>query len=197
MENTINPADQALIDKISFLLTRAGYHMATAESCTGGLIAATCTETPGSSEWFKGGIVAYANEIKRDLLHVSADSLREKGAVSGTVVRQMALGALSVCGAQASIAVSGVAGPSGGTPEKPVGTVWIAIALLEQEGVCILDLDNLSRRLPGCSMANAGEGRAVVHAMRHHFNGDRHEVRRKTTERGLQDLLALLEETIT
>lgn len=184
------------IGNIAFLLSRAGYFLATAESCTGGLIAAACTDASGSSGWFKGGIVAYADEMKRTLLHVPERDIREHGAVSEAVVKHMALNALTVCGAQAAIAVSGVAGPTGGTPGKPVGTVWIAIALTEREGVCFLDLDGMPRRLPGCTAARSGGRAAVLHAMLHHFTGNRAAVRGQTRERALRDLLILLEETM-
>ena len=102
--------------------------LATAESCTGGLLASTLTDTPGSSEWFAGSVVAYSNEVKSRLLGVPPEMLAEHGAVSEPVVKAMAQGVLKVLGAQVSVAISGIAGPSGGTPEKPVGTVWMAWA---------------------------------------------------------------------
>jgi nicotinamide-nucleotide amidase len=102
--------------------------LATAESCTGGLLASTLTDTPGSSEWFAGSVVAYANSVKENLLGVPADILEQHGAVSEPVVLAMAQGALKAVGAQVSVAISGIAGPSGGTPDKPVGTVWMAWA---------------------------------------------------------------------
>ncbi|XXJ21287.1 CinA family protein [Desulfovibrio caledoniensis] len=102
--------------------------LATAESCTGGLLASTLTDTPGSSEWFAGSVVAYSNAVKNKLLGVPADILEQHGAVSEPVVLAMAKGVLETIGADVSVAISGIAGPSGGTPEKPVGTVWIAWA---------------------------------------------------------------------
>ncbi|MBG0790678.1 MAG: CinA family protein [Desulfovibrionaceae bacterium] len=102
--------------------------LATAESCTGGLLASTLTDTPGSSEWFAGSVVAYSNEVKAGLLGVPREVLDEHGAVSEPVVRAMAEGVLKAVGAQVSVAISGIAGPGGGTPEKPVGTVWMAWA---------------------------------------------------------------------
>ena len=102
--------------------------LATAESCTGGLLASTLTDTPGSSDWFAGSVVAYANAVKRDLLNVDQALLDEHGAVSDPVVRAMAHGVLKATGAHVSVAISGIAGPSGGTPDKPVGTVWMAWA---------------------------------------------------------------------
>jgi len=102
--------------------------LATAESCTGGLLASTLTDTPGSSEWFAGSVVAYSNQVKNNLLGVSADILEKHGAVSEPVVLAMAQGVLKAIGADVSVAISGIAGPGGGTPEKPVGTVWMAWA---------------------------------------------------------------------
>ena len=102
--------------------------LGTAESCTGGRIAAQLTSIPGSSAYFVGSIVCYANRVKEQLLGVSSLDLSEKGAVSKEVVEQMAKGTLLTLGCDCSVATSGIAGPSGGTPEKPVGTVWIAAA---------------------------------------------------------------------
>ena len=102
--------------------------LATAESCTGGLIANTLTDAPGSSEWFAGSIVAYSNDVKINLLGVSPEVLEEHGAVSRPVVLAMAQGILKTIGADISVAISGIAGPDGGTPEKPVGTIWMAWA---------------------------------------------------------------------
>jgi len=102
--------------------------LATAESCTGGYIAHLITTVPGSSDYFKGSVVAYSNELKEELLGVSPDRIQEHGAVSEAVVAEMAIGAQTHLDADYVIAVSGIAGPGGGTPEKPVGTTWIAIA---------------------------------------------------------------------
>lgn len=97
-----------------------------AESCTGGLLASVLTDTPGASLWFAGAVVAYANEVKRDVLGVSQRILDAKGAVSREAVLAMVRGARGVLRADVAVAISGVAGPSGGTPQKPVGTVWMA-----------------------------------------------------------------------
>jgi nicotinamide-nucleotide amidase len=105
-----------------------GNLLATAESCTGGLLASTLTDTPGSSDWFAGSVVAYANRVKEKLLGVDPALISEHGAVSEPVVLAMACGALAALGADVSVAISGIAGPSGGTPDKPVGTVWMAWA---------------------------------------------------------------------
>jgi len=99
-----------------------------AESCTGGLISHEITSVSGSSEWFKGAVIAYSNEIKEKILHVKSQTLEEHGAVSEQVVRQMAEGVREIMGTEYAIATSGVAGPTGGTPEKPVGMVWIAVS---------------------------------------------------------------------
>lgn len=110
------------------LLLRQGWFLATAESCTGGLIAARCTELAGSSRWFERGFVTYSNAAKCELLGVDAALIERHGAVSEAVVRAMAAGALAHSRAQVAIAVTGVAGPDGGSGDKPVGTVWLAWA---------------------------------------------------------------------
>ncbi len=157
-----------LIGRLSSLLTQGGRRMATAESCTGGLIAAACIDAAGSSDWFNGGVIAYANEMKIRLLRVPEDVIAKHGAVSEAVVRHMAVGALAVCDAQAAVAVSGVAGPSGGTAEKPVGTVWIAAAV--------------------------SDGReTVLRAVCRRFSGDRSAVRLAAARAALEDLVSLLE----
>ncbi|QJB55560.1 CinA family protein [Pseudodesulfovibrio sp. zrk46] len=102
--------------------------LATAESCTGGLLGSTLTDVAGSSEWFAGSVVAYSNDVKSKLLGVSEDILEQHGAVSEPVVLAMAENVLKTIGADISVAISGIAGPGGGTPEKPVGTVWMAWA---------------------------------------------------------------------
>lgn len=136
----------------------------TAESCTGGWIAKVLTDVPGSSAWFQTGYVSYANRAKTDLLGVPVALLQRHGAVSAPVVERMARGALRAAKADVAIAVSGVAGPGGGTAEKPVGTVWFGIA----------------RR----------EGRRVsVDTFCCHFKGDREAVRRQTVARALRAVL--------
>lgn len=107
-------------------LLAGGWTLATAESCTGGLIAAMVTAVPGSSGTYLGGVVAYSNAVKARWLEVPEDLLRDHGAVSGPVVEAMASGVRRRMAADLAVAVSGVAGPGGGTPEKPVGTVWVA-----------------------------------------------------------------------
>lgn len=117
-----------LIGSVSEKLLGKGLFLGTAESCTGGLAAVWCTDMAGSSAWFKGGVVAYANAVKEALLGVDGALLAAHGAVSEQVVEAMALGALERLGVDVALATSGVAGPDGGTVEKPVGTVWMAVA---------------------------------------------------------------------
>ncbi|HPR31165.1 MAG TPA: competence/damage-inducible protein A [Prolixibacteraceae bacterium] len=120
--------DTSLAAEIGKILLARKETVATAESCTGGYIAHLITSVPGSSTWYKGSVVAYANEVKRNALNVSEQALKEYGAVSEVVVKQMAEGVRSIMNSTWGIATSGIAGPDGGTPEKPVGTVWIAVA---------------------------------------------------------------------
>jgi nicotinamide-nucleotide amidase len=118
----------ALAVAVAHRLTQSGLVMATAESCTGGGIGAVLTNLAGSSQWFVGGIISYNNSAKINLLGVPTAVLDTSGAVSETVVEAMAMGGCRALKADVCVAVSGVAGPDGGTPEKPVGSVWIAWA---------------------------------------------------------------------
>jgi len=145
-------------------LKRRGWMLTLAESCTGGGIAEVVTSVAGSSAWFDRGFVTYSNASKIEMLGVSAQTLATCGAVSGEVVGEMARGALKHSAAQVAIAVSGIAGPDGGTPEKPVGTVWLAWALSTD----------------------------YLHAERQCFNGDRQSVRQQSIECALNTLLSLL-----
>ncbi|MBP3731281.1 MAG: CinA family protein [Mailhella sp.] len=154
-----------LVAALAQVLLGSGLRCATAESCTGGLIGSFLTELPGSSEWYAGGVISYANSVKEDLLSVRKEDLEKDGAVSEAVVRQMALGACKATGADAAMSVSGVAGPGGGTPEKPVGTVWLGWAL-------------------------HGESRAKVW----HFSGSRRDVRRQAACAAIEGMLSLLRE---
>ena len=113
---------------VANLLLENGWFLSTAESCTGGLIAAACTDLAGSSAWFERGFVTYSNAAKTELLGVDASLITTHGAVSEPVARAMAAGALRHSHAQVSVAVTGVAGPSGGSADKPVGTVWFGFA---------------------------------------------------------------------
>lgn len=119
---------KALAEELGKLLLEKGLTLSTAESCTGGGIASVITSISGSSEYFKGGIVAYANEVKTALLGVSETTLEKHGAVSEETVLEMAKGAMKSMKTSCAIATSGIAGPGGGTPTKPVGTIWIAAA---------------------------------------------------------------------
>ena len=148
-------------------LRRRGWSMATAESCTGGLIAAACTSVAGSSDWFERGFVSYSNAAKTELLGVDAALIAAHGAVSESVVRAMALGALSRAGVDLAVAVTGIAGPGGGSADKPVGTVWLGLA----------------RRGP--------PGDALVQAERLQLGGDRSAVREQTLRIALQRLRAV------
>lgn len=111
---------------VGALLTQKSWKLATAESCTGGLISAACTDLPGSSQWFERGFVTYSNAAKTDMLGVPAALITRWGAVSREVALAMASGAVQRSGAQVAIAITGVAGPGGGSADKPVGTVWMA-----------------------------------------------------------------------
>ena len=156
----------ALVEALAQALRNRGLTCATAESCTGGLVGAMLTAVPGSSDWYVGGVISYANEVKQGLLGVRRDDLERVGAVSEPVVRSMALGACAATGAQAAMSTSGVAGPGGGSVEKPVGTVWMGWAL-------------------------NGESRAKVF----HFAGDRDAVRVQAAREAVRGLVAWLEET--
>lgn len=123
-------------------LTAKKWRIATAESCTGGGIAAAITAIPGSSAWFEYGVVSYANAAKQKLLGVSAESLNANGAVSEKVVIEMARGALALSGADIAVATSGIAGPGGDTSEKPVGTVWFAwVTAVDEVKTALLHID--------------------------------------------------------
>ena len=142
-------------------LTQRGWMLATAESCTGGWIAKCCTDVAGSSAWFDRGFVTYSNAAKQDMLGVRAETLAQYGAVSEAVVAEMAMGALQHSQAHIAVAVSGIAGPSGGSVEKPVGTVCFAWAM--QHG--------------------------QVHTATCLFQGEREAVRLQATEYALYGLL--------
>ena len=119
--------DKELQEVIGELCVAKGLKIGTAESCTGGKIANLLTSVPGSSAYYEGSVVSYSNRLKESLLGVSTSTIKTHGAVSEATVRQMVLGSIDTLGIDISVAVSGVAGPGGGTPEKPVGTVWIAV----------------------------------------------------------------------
>jgi nicotinamide-nucleotide amidase len=119
---------EASVLRLATLLRGGGLRLVTAESCTGGLIAAACTAVAGSSDWFERGFVSYSNDAKTDSLGVDAALIARHGAVSAEVARAMAEGALAHSKADLAVAVTGIAGPGGATPGKPVGTVWLGLA---------------------------------------------------------------------
>ncbi len=150
--------------RVAQKLRAAGRRLATAESCTGGWVGKACTDIAGSSQWFECGFVTYSNAAKVRDLGVSERTLADHGAVSEATVREMAVGALRVSGVDVAVAISGIAGPDGGTPAKPVGTVWFGLA---------------SRR---------GTEVSVITQV-HVFAGDRELIRRRSVERALQLVL--------
>ena len=121
-----------LSKELSEKFWKEGLTLATAESCTAGNIAAIITAIPGSSHFYKGGIIAYSDEVKVNLLGVNPETLEKNGAVCEEVVIEMAKGAMKSMNSDCAVATSGIAGPTGGTPEKPVGTVWIAVAMKDR-----------------------------------------------------------------
>ena len=158
-----------LSQQLGACLLGRGLKVTCAESCTGGGGAEVITRTPGSSDWFDVGFVTYADRAKRDVLGVSTTSLSRWGAVSERVVIEMAEGALSASRADLAVAISGIAGPEGGTVEKPVGTVWFA-------------------------WARRGAATGTRHAK---FDGNRDEVRQRAIEMALRGLIAKAAENTT
>lgn len=152
-----------LVEQLAARLLQRQWLLATAESCTGGLIAGACTDLSGSSAWFERGFVTYSNAAKTELLGVPAVLIEAHGAVSEEVARAMATGAVQHSPARVAVAVTGVAGPTGGTDEKPVGLVWFGFAL---------------------------PGQVLTEQM--HFTGDRAAVRAATVHHALTRLLELL-----
>ena len=141
MENNVKQIATEVIE----LLRAKGYTFATAESCTGGAVAGAVTRIAGCSDVMLGGVVAYHNNIKHDVLGVDYEMLREHGAVSEEVVREMVIGVSERFGADCAVATSGVAGPGGGTPEKPVGTVWVAVKVRDKVVTRLLQLPDCGR----------------------------------------------------
>ena len=132
-----------LSKEISDLFWKEGLTLATAESCTAGNVAAAITAIPGSSHFYRGGIIAYSNEVKENMLGVNPETLENKGAVSEETVIEMVKGAMKSMNSDCAVATSGIAGPTGGTPDKPVGTVWIAVGKQEKIVTMKLDITNL------------------------------------------------------
>ena len=164
----MSTATEALVQELAAELLARGWMLATAESCTGGLIAGACTDLAGSSAWLERGFVTYSNAAKTQMLGVDAALIAQHGAVSEPVARAMAQGALQHAQAQVALAVTGVAGPGGGSADKPVGTVWFGWAV---------------------------DGRLVSEVQ--HFAGDRAAVRQATVRHSLQRLLQLLQSPVT
>ncbi len=161
--------DEQLTDlakRLAAVLQLRGESLVTAESCTGGWVAKVCTDLPGSSAWFDRGFVTYSNAAKQELLGVSAGALERHGAVSEQTVREMAEGALQHSRAQWALAISGLAGPGGGSAEKPVGTVWFAWS---------------------------GPGGWVM-SRRYRFDGDREAIRRRSVATTLSVLTSRIGE---
>ncbi len=154
-----------LVKQVGKTLTDKGAMVVTAESCTGGMIAEALTDVAGSTAWFDRAYITYSYESKREMLGIKETTIQKKGAVSQECVEEMALGALQQSHAKVSVACSGIAGPGGGTPDKPVGTVWLAWAVQGQDG---------------------------VKSQRFQFDGDRQSVREQTTEAALNGILELM-----
>ena len=169
MENFVLPGEpefERLVQNLASGLMKCGWFMTTAESCTGGWIAKVCTDLAGSSAWFDRGFVTYSDRAKHDLLGVDFSTLKKAGAVSRAIAIEMAEGARRQAGVNAALAVTGIAGPAGGTADKPVGMVWFAWSL---------------------------EGRQASSEVMH-FQGDRDAVRGQTVVHSLSGLLDLLGE---
>jgi nicotinamide-nucleotide amidase len=155
----------ALADQFGYALKQAGRSVATAESCTGGWLGEVLTSVPGSSLWYERGFISYSNMAKREMLGVKTETLARFGAVSEQTARAMAEGALAHSHADLAVAITGIAGPAGGSPEKPVGTVCFAWA---------------ARRVP-------------AYGTTRHFSGDREAVRRQAVKAAIEGLQALLD----
>jgi nicotinamide-nucleotide amidase len=163
--STLN-ADEllSLAQQLGDWLKQREWMLATAESCTGGWVGEVVTSVPGSSRWYDRGFITYTNQAKRDMLGVTTDVLARHGAVSAQTARAMVVGALANSRAQVALAITGIAGPGGGSEDKPVGTVWFAWAAKDREPVVVVE----------------------------HFPGDRGAVRRQAVARALFGLLEYL-----
>jgi nicotinamide-nucleotide amidase len=171
LEIMVTPHIEILCEALAQVLIARKMSMVTAESCTGGLIAASCTQLSGSSAWFERGFVTYSNAAKSELLGVPASLIEKQGAVSEEVAKAMALGALVHSPACISVAVTGIAGPTGGSEAKPVGTVWLAWAWRDSQHALHSE------------------------AMLRQFEGTRSHVRYATAELALARLTELVEKT--
>ena len=155
---------ESLSSELGALLNKKNYFFTTAESCTGGWVGQSLTSVPGSSSWYSCGFITYSNIAKHKILEVSKDTLNNHGAVSQEVVEEMVIGALKKSRANLGVAISGIAGPGGGTPERPVGTVCLAWKLND---------------LPPLSITEV-------------FDGSREEVRFKSVSKALEEAISLL-----
>lgn len=155
---------ESLSSELGALLNKKNYFFTTAESCTGGWVGQSLTSVPGSSSWYGCGFITYSNIAKHKILEVSKDTLNNHGAVSQEVVEEMVIGALKKSRANLGVAISGIAGPGGGTPERPVGTVCLAWKLND---------------LPPLSITEV-------------FDGSREEVRFKSVSKALEEAISLL-----
>ena len=156
--------EQSLEERVGSALKSKGWTLALGESCTGGLVAHRITEVPGSSDYFLGGVVAYSNPIKEALLTVGSDTLEAVGAVSEETAREMARGARKAINASVGVSITGIAGPGGGTEEKPVGLTYVSVSTPDGEWL-----------------------------ERYVFEGDRHANKQSSAEAALELLLAALE----
>lgn len=162
MMNIISDAELFQISKdLAACLQHRNWRLSAAESCTGGWLAKCCTDLSGSSTWFDRGFVTYSNKAKQDLLNVTAMSLNQFGAVSEQVVTEMAQGAMVESIADISVAITGIAGPDGGSVDKPVGTVWLAWHTKN----------------------------SLTQTQCYHFDGDRESIRRQAVKCGLQGII--------
>jgi nicotinamide-nucleotide amidase len=168
----VTPHIETLCEALAQVLIARKMSMVTAESCTGGLIAASCTQLSGSSVWFERGFVTYSNVAKTESLGVASSLIEANGAVSEEVAKAMALGALAHSPAHISVAVTGIAGPSGGSAAKPVGTVWLAWAWRD------------AKQVINCE------------TMLRHFQGSRAEVRNATAELALDHLSKVADKAV-
>lgn len=157
---------QTLVTEVGQALVNNDSMIVTAESCTGGMIAEALTDVAGSTAWFDRAYITYSYESKREMLGVNEMTIQKQGAVSQACVEEMAVGALQQSHAKVSVACSGIAGPGGGSPDKPVGTVWLAWAM---------------------------QGNNEVISQKFHFDGNRQEVREQTTQAALMGVMKLLE----
>ncbi len=163
MATANNLGTTVILEQIARLMSAKGWRLATAESCTGGGIGHAITAMAGSSQWFAGGVISYGNDVKEQLLQVSQQVLQQHGAVSEAVAIAMAEGARTLLNTDLAVATTGIAGPGGGSAEKPVGTVWIAWSMAGS---------NVARHFEFC--------------------GDRGQIRQQAVEQALQGVVALL-----